>query len=183
MKLLRKCIFWCHLGAGTVVGLVVLTMSLTGVLLAYQRQLTAWADLHGLAAIAPEGTRMSPEALLVQFRNANPDLTATALTLQSDRTAPAAVAINGGRTFFLNPYSGATLGQGSKKTRDFFRVVTDWHRWLGAMGENRNAARAVTGASNLLFLFIVVSGFYLWWPRKWTLNSSASQRDPVQARS
>jgi len=50
-------------------------------------------------------------------------------------------------------------------------VVTDWHRWLGASGENRAAARAVTGASNLVFLFIVASGFYLWWPRKWTRKS------------
>jgi uncharacterized iron-regulated membrane protein len=49
--------------------------------------------------------------------------------------------------------------------------VTDWHRWLGASGENRAAARAITGASNLVFLFIVASGFYLWWPRKWTRNS------------
>jgi uncharacterized iron-regulated membrane protein len=55
--------------------------------------------------------------------------------------------------------------------RSFFRTVTDWHRWLGASGESRAAARAVTGASNLLFLFIVTSGFYLWWPRSWTRNS------------
>jgi uncharacterized iron-regulated membrane protein len=26
----------------------------------------------------------------------------------------------------------------------------------------------VTGWSNFVFLFIVVSGFYLWWPRQWT---------------
>ena len=52
--------------------------------------------------------------------------------------------------------------------RSFFRVVTDWHRWLGANGENRAIARAVTGACNLGFLFLVVSGFYLWWPRNWT---------------
>jgi uncharacterized iron-regulated membrane protein len=55
--------------------------------------------------------------------------------------------------------------------RAFFRGVTDWHRWLGAGGEGRAAGRAVTGASNLLFLFIVASGFYLWWPRTWTRKS------------
>jgi uncharacterized iron-regulated membrane protein len=61
------------------------------------------------------------------------------------------------------------LGEGSKKVRDFFRVITDWHRWFGARNENRTIARAVTGACNLGFLFLLVSGFYLWWPRKWTL--------------
>jgi uncharacterized iron-regulated membrane protein len=46
--------------------------------------------------------------------------------------------------------------------------VRAWHRWLAVDGESRSIARAITGWSNLLFLFIVVSGFYLWCPRKWT---------------
>ena len=29
----------------------------------------------------------------------------------------------------------------------------------------------MTGACNLAFLFLVVSGFYLWWPRKWTKSA------------
>src|SRR5215207_11344822 len=33
------------------------------------------------------------------------------------------------------------------------------------------AGRAARGASNLVFLFIVMSGFYLWWPRRWTRGS------------
>jgi uncharacterized iron-regulated membrane protein len=32
----------------------------------------------------------------------------------------------------------------------------------------RPRGKAITGASNLGFLFIVVSGIYLWWPRHWT---------------
>ena len=63
------------------------------------------------------------------------------------------------------------LGDGSQGTRNFFRTVTDWHRWLGAKGENRNVARAITGAANLGFLFLVMSGFYLWWPRSWNLKA------------
>ena len=35
-------------------------------------------------------------------------------------------------------------------------------------GESRPTGRAITGASNLMFLFIVVSGLFLWWPRTWT---------------
>ena len=46
--------------------------------------------------------------------------------------------------------------------------MTDWHRWLGVQGENRTIARGVTGASNLGFLFLVVSGYYIWWPKLWT---------------
>jgi uncharacterized iron-regulated membrane protein len=43
-----------------------------------------------------------------------------------------------------------------------------WHRWLAVEGDGRPVARAITGWSNVLFLFIVGSGIYLWFPRKWT---------------
>ncbi len=45
--------------------------------------------------------------------------------------------------------------------------MTDWHRWLAASGEYRTTGRAITGASNLAFLFLVLSGAYLWIPRTW----------------
>jgi uncharacterized iron-regulated membrane protein len=79
------------------------------------------------------------------------------------------------------------LGEGSQKVRSFFRGVTEWHRWLGAKGDNRNVAKAITGACNIGFLFLVVSGFYLWWPRNWNLKSLRNvtwfrRRLPARAR-
>jgi uncharacterized iron-regulated membrane protein len=67
----------------------------------------------------------------------------------------------------LNPYSGAMIGEGSRGVRQFFRTVTDWHRWLGMRSEARPAGRLVTGVSTLIFLGIVLSGLLLWLPRKW----------------
>jgi uncharacterized iron-regulated membrane protein len=58
--------------------------------------------------------------------------------------------------------------QGGSATRTFFRVVTDWHRWLGTGGDSREIGRAVTGACNAAFMVLVMSGFHLWWPRRWT---------------
>ncbi|CAN5799823.1 hypothetical protein BH23GEM5_BH23GEM5_06000 [soil metagenome] len=48
MKLFRTVLFWCHLSVGVLAGVVVLVMSVTGVLLTYQRQITAWADVRGV---------------------------------------------------------------------------------------------------------------------------------------
>jgi len=170
MKLLRKVIFWCHLFTGVCAGIVVLVMSVTGVLLAYERQLTAWADQSGYPAAphSPAATRLPVETLLARARQTRPSAAPSAFTLRADPSAPAEVAFGRESTVFLNPYTGEVLGEGSKRARAFFRTVTDWHRWLGAQGDNRAAARAVTGACNLGFLFLVSSGFYLWWPRNWT---------------
>ena len=60
------------------------------------------------------------------------------------------------------------MGTGSHSVRTFFRVMTDWHRWLALSGENRKTGKAVTGACNFIFLFLAISGLYLWWPNKWT---------------
>ncbi len=79
------------------------------------------------------------------------------------------MAFTAGRdgTLLANPYTGTVAAQGGERLRSFFDAVTGWHRWFNASGENRAAARAITGASNLAFLFLVLSGIYLWLPRIW----------------
>jgi uncharacterized iron-regulated membrane protein len=172
MKKLRKIIFWCHLPVGVVAGIVILIMCVTGVLLSYEKQIISWADTRGYRSAPPtaETKHLPIETLITkarQNRGANP----TAVILKSDPAAPAEIAFGRETTLFANPYTGAILGEGSPKTRAFFRGVTDWHRWLGAKGDNRNVARAIIGACNLGFLFLVMSGFYLWWPRSWNLKA------------
>jgi uncharacterized iron-regulated membrane protein len=44
MKTFRKILFWCHLFCGVVAGIVILTMSITGLLLTYEKQFLFWAD-------------------------------------------------------------------------------------------------------------------------------------------
>jgi uncharacterized iron-regulated membrane protein len=163
---MRRILFWLHLVAGVVAGAIILVMSVTGVLLTYERQLTAWADGHRVAS-SPAVARLPVEALAARVREAR-GTAPSAITLRADPTEPAAFAFGREATVFVDPYSGAVLGEGSRRARVFFRMVTDWHRWLGASGERRPLARAVTGAANLAFLFIVLSGVCLWWPRGWT---------------
>jgi uncharacterized iron-regulated membrane protein len=163
---MRRILFWLHLVAGVVAGAVILVMSVTGVLLTYERQLTAWADGHRVAS-PPGVARLPVETLAARVHEAR-GAAPSAITLRADPTEPAAFGFGREATVFVDPYSGIVLGEGSRRVRVFFRMVTDWHRWLGASGERRSLTRAVTGAANLAFLFIVLSGIALWWPRGWT---------------
>jgi uncharacterized iron-regulated membrane protein len=168
MSKLRSFIFWCHLATGVVAGVVVLVMSVTGVLLAYEKQIVSWADTQGYVVSSDSGASRLPVETLVARARDGQDGIPTSVTVKSDPAAPATVGFPGGRAVFVDPYTGAVLGEGATGTRAFLRTVTDLHRWLGAQGEGRAVGRAVTGACNLGFLFLVVSGFYIWWPRKWT---------------
>jgi uncharacterized iron-regulated membrane protein len=169
MKKLRRVIFWCHLLAGTLAGVVILLMSVTGVLLAYEKQISYWADTrqYHIAPPSSDARRLPVETLLARVRETQP-ANPSSITTRSAPDAPASFGYTGGRNIYVNPYTGEMLGEGSPGVRGFFRTVTDWHRWLGAKGDTRPAARAVTGAANLCFLFLVMSGFYLWWPRAFT---------------
>lgn len=169
MRRFRSFIFWCHLAAGVFAGVVVLIMSVTGVLLTYQRQITLWADMRTMEAAPPSAgaQRLAPAALVERVLSTEKGKP-TALTWRAGRDAPVQVAFGRERTVFASSYTGEVLGEGGKGVRAFFRKVTDLHRWLGAGEENRALGKMVTGASNLAFLFLVVSGFYLWWPSEWS---------------
>lgn len=65
-------------------------------------------------------------------------------------------------TLFVNPYTGELLGQYSKR-QSFLFTVEMLHRFLLA-GKDSVGDMAV-GISTLLFLFILITGVILWWPK------------------
>ena len=165
---LRTLIFWPHLIAGITAGIVIFLMSVTGVVLTYERQMIAWSDSHYRSTVPAQGAnRLSLESLLQIIREQHPGVAPTAVTLGSAADAPVTVAVPQ-RTLYFDAYSGRLLGEGSQGMRRFMSETRAWHRWLAVDGEGRPVARFITGWSNFIFLFIVVSGFYLWFPRKWT---------------
>ena len=166
--MIRKTIFWIHLGCGVCAGLVVLLMSATGVLLTYERQILAWADRAHYAVPAAGAARQPLAALLAAVSLHDPAFAPTSVTVSSDPRAPVAVAAGRAGTLYVNPYTAAVAAQGGEGLRTFFDAVTGWHRWFNLPGESRTTARAITGASNLAFLFLVCSGTYLWLPRIWS---------------
>jgi uncharacterized iron-regulated membrane protein len=165
---LRTILFWPHLIAGVLAGAVILLMSITGVVLMYERQIVAWAD-SGFRSIPPTANspRLALAEIVQRVGTDVPDLTPVAVTIAADRGAPVSISAPP-RTLYADAYSGRLLGEGDQSVRRFMTSVRAWHRWIDVSGEGRAIARAVTGWSNLLFLFLVVTGVYLWFPRRWT---------------
>lgn len=169
---LRKFIFWLHLIAGVFAGIVIFVMSVTGVLLAYQKQMTEWADRDFWpAAATASGPQLPVSAVVAKAAEKQAGSAPTAVTFYSNPAAPAMVAAGQNQNVFVNLQSGEAIAGGSTRMRSFFRTVTEWHRYMGAGGESRPLGKAITGACNLAFLFIVASGIYLWFPRTWTRQS------------
>jgi uncharacterized iron-regulated membrane protein len=168
---LRKTLFWLHLTAGVTAGIVILLMSATGVLLAFERQIVAIAE-RDLRASAADASRppLPLSRIVAAASRAVPDATASSITLRSDLRAPVTIAFGRERTIFVNPYTGVVLGEGATHVRGFFETNKSLHRFLAMKGEARERGKAITGAANLTFLFIVLSGLVLWIPRRRTPN-------------
>jgi uncharacterized iron-regulated membrane protein len=171
MKLFRKVLFWMHLSAGLFAAIVVVIMSVTGVLLTYELQLQQW-EAGGTVAVpaSPEAERLPLEALIVAGGSGRLEPPST-ITVSSDPAQ--AVTLSWGReaTVMVNPYTAEILPEAPTTIRDSLATLRSWHRWLGQEGESRDFGRSITGVCNMAFLFIVVSGLYLWFPRKWSLSN------------
>ena len=117
---------------------------------------------------ARHGTRGCRRRLLlakvVEARHALP----TTLTLRSDPAEPVSAEFGRDAIVYLHPSTGEVLGEGSAAVRGFFRETENWHRWLAPGLESRATARGITGACNLLFLGLLLSGLYLWLPTNWS---------------
>ncbi len=166
---IRRLLFWAHLVAGLLAGSVILLMSVTGVLLGFERQMIAAVD--GTPRIAtPEAPRLPIDSALTRAGIAAGDV--ASLLVRRDPAMPVTVRFHerGRAALLLDP----TLGTASAtpepgRGQRLFSALRRWHRWVGAgTGEVRASMKRITGAANLAFLGLVLSGLWLWWPRHWS---------------
>lgn len=166
-RLLRKALFWLHLIVGCTAGLIILVMALTGTVLMYERQILDAVDGYTVTT-APGSTRLPLDEMVARVTAASPGQAVTAITVENDPARAVQLSFGRDTTRFVDPVSAEILGEGAHKTRAFFHFVTELHRWLALEGAGRDTGKAVTGAACLVFLFLVLSGLYLWWPRRLT---------------
>lgn len=164
---IRRIIFWSHLAAGLTAGIFVLIMSVTGILLMYEHALPQALSDSVKIDMPAESTAMTADQL-ASLPNVQ-DAGDRGVSLSWDNREQAAVMVRAGRSggFLMNPYTGDEIADPAEELHKYYSFMMGIHRWLGQSGENRSTARAITGAANLIFLFLVVSGIYLWLPKAW----------------
>jgi uncharacterized iron-regulated membrane protein len=163
---LRSFLFWPHLVAGVLAGAFIFIMSVTGALLAFEKQMVSWTDRIIRVSAPPDAVRITPAELVARIAADHNGVAPSSIALSASADAPLLVLV-GQTNWLVDPYSGATLSESAPRLRRFFRTVTDWHRWLAMAGERRTLGKMLTGWANFLFLWMVMSGVYLWWPRRW----------------
>lgn len=168
--MIRAFIFWLHLSVAVAAGAVVFMLAATGVILALEESVTGLAERRHFVAIDDGAERLAPEAIAA----AAAFTTATSLRYRADSRAPVRVYEGRDVHALVHPYTGEVLGMGPGGLQRFFGAVHNWHRWFNVSGGSVRRARAVTGAVNLAFLFLLLTGPILWLPRPVTKRSLAN---------
>ncbi|WP_203292219.1 PepSY-associated TM helix domain-containing protein [Maricaulis parjimensis] len=162
----RDIIFWTHLVAGLVTGAFVLIMSVTGVLLTYERQMIRWAENAAVEAPSPDSVPMGADELVLAARAAG---ARDGHVITLPRNPSDAVEVSAGRrnSFLLNPYTGEVMEEAGAGTQAFFSRLMRIHRWLAFTGSRSELGATLNGASNLVFALLILTGLYLWLPKLW----------------
>ncbi|MYA33920.1 MAG: PepSY domain-containing protein [Gemmatimonadales bacterium] len=166
--MIRTVIFWLHLTVAAAAGVVILMLAATGVVLSLEETVTGLAERRYLVT-APDGAeRLPPEGVALAA-----GLAATSLSYRSDPRAPVRVQAGQDDYARVDPYTGRVLATGPGALERFFEGAHNWHRWFNVSGGSVRRARAVTGAVNVAFLFLLLTGPILWVPRPVTRRSLA----------
>ncbi|MCS3799900.1 PepSY-associated TM helix domain-containing protein [Niastella sp. OAS944] len=157
-----------HLWLGIASGLVVLIVAGTGILLVFEDELDEWAN-HDFyfVTVPPKAQRVTIDSMMHSAAAFNPSLKITRIyaeTQAPERSVVFYAKKNKTQTWHIavNPYTGKVI-EGVNYNKTFYGVVLNLHRTL-CMNET---GKAITGASCFIFVFMVISGIVLWWPKRW----------------
>ena len=164
-KTFKKNIGFLHLWLGLLSGLIVFIVSLTGSILVFEHEIDSFInpEFYRVSAIGPKKLPVDIHVKLIR----NKYNIKAFDRIQTFQDPQRTVIITGAdpdkneQIFSVDPYTGKILGKVTEKSR-FFSIVLDLHRHL-IMGD---AGQFITGCSCLIFVFMLLSGLILWWPKK-----------------
>lgn len=140
-------------------------MCLSGSIYAFKQQIQDFIDRDLVYVEGNESTdRVSLNVVSNHFKTTYG--TPTSLTLHHNPNRSIVVSSfsrnHPGVTAYYHPFTGRRLGVQNENSVRFFAFILDLHRFL-LIGET---GKLINGMAVLAFVFMLFSGFILWWPKK-----------------
>jgi uncharacterized iron-regulated membrane protein len=155
---MRKLLFNLHLYCALAAAIFVVIIGVTGSIMAFEPELDRLLN-PSLFRVTPQGAPLPASALFRAAAAAYPGQRIGSIRLPQGPDESAQFGVKG-KQVFLNPYTGAILGERAGAT--MLGTIHQLHLRL-LMGE---AGSNVVTIATCVLLFLVISGIYLWWPLK-----------------
>ncbi|MEL1241921.1 PepSY-associated TM helix domain-containing protein [Flavobacterium flavipallidum] len=164
-KQIKKSIGKIHLWLGLASGLVVFIVALTGSILVFEEEIDPFIHPEFYKVETVGKSRIPIDFAIQSLRKeyATDSINRIYTFNDPERTILVMGKNTKGNTFFfaVNPYTGKIVSSMEQK-KHFFSIVNKLHRSL-LLGET---GKFITGCSCLIFIIILLSGLFLWWPKK-----------------
>lgn len=152
-----------HLWLGFVSGIIVAFLGITGCMLAFQHEIEQITNPYQFVEVQ-ERPVLPPSTLHKTAVQALPGKHIHGIAYGEPGKAVVATfySVDYYYRVYLDPYSGEVLNV-KDMSRDFFRIIVNGHFYLWlppAIGQ------PIVATATLIFVFMLISGIILWWPRK-----------------
>lgn len=175
---MKKVIGKIHLWLGLTSGLVVFIISITGCIYVFEEELkTFFYKDRETVTMGQQAAKKTLSSLLLSAQEEageNHPIQSIEIPAAPDQTyafRPAQIRDNKAYTHFgeivyqrkiyIDPYTGRVVKNENTKY-EFFTIVLRLHRNLLL---NRNVGTVIVGTSVLFFVFLLITGIVLWWPK------------------
>ena len=165
-KIFRK----IHLWLSVPFGLIITLVCFSGAMLVFENEVNEWSrpDLYYVETV--KESPLSMDKLLEKVAMALPDsVSVTGVSISSDPGRAYQVSLSKPRraSLYVDQYTGEVKGKSERS--GFFMFMFRMHRWLlDSMNPGNEGifwGKMIVGVSTLLFVFVLISGIVIWWPR------------------
>ena len=179
-KSIRQFLNDIHLYAGLTCGLIVIAVCLSGTLYVYNTEIREFFDSERYFVEKESKSIPLDELRATLETQLGGQVVGFQVFGKEGRTHQFSLKKTGEEkpiTYFVNPYSGAVLADNTNKTatETFMGSLFSLHRWLlldkvetpiiDSMS-NQDLGRLINGIATSLFLLGVMTGIFLWFPKK-----------------
>ena len=166
---MKKAFRKIHLWLSVPFGLIITVICLSGAALVFEDEVTELCrrDLYYVEKVS--GAPLPVEYLIEKVAGTLPDSVAvTGVSISSD--AERAYQVNQSKprraSVYVDQYTGEVKGRHERAP--FFLTMFKLHRWLlDGMKPDGGIfwGKMIVGVSTLMFVFVLISGIVIWWPR------------------
>jgi Uncharacterized iron-regulated membrane protein len=173
---LRYMMALSHLWLGLLSTIVIFIICLTGSIYAFRNPFNDFKNRNLINASIPENADLLHiDEIQDIFRDKGLEIRSIVIPASKNKNLIISYTDknnNSGGTGYFNPYTCQEIKGTYDRSSDlFFQTLLSLHRNL-SLGQT---GKQIVGASVLIFVFMLISGLVLWWPRAWkwrTLKSS-----------
>ncbi|HEY6143982.1 MAG TPA: PepSY-associated TM helix domain-containing protein [Flavobacterium sp.] len=165
----KKAIGKIHLWLGLSSGIIVFIIAITGCLYAFQEEIQNYTEEYRFVE-KQDKPFLLPSQLIPIARKELPNKSLHAIEYNGPEEAAEAIFFHYEPTYYytvyLNPYTGEVL-KNVNMDEGFFRFILDGHYYLWLP---HDIGQVVVASATLIFLILLLSGLYLWYPRNKNAN-------------